>query len=117
LAAHASELPQLKRVVVSDGTRVDIGETLEQALASLTGGRPGVAPGGAVAGAGAATGRVEVGGGDVAAAARALQLFHDAQAALREGDFAEFGRLQSQLEAVLGELAAAGAGGNGGNNI
>lgn len=117
LAAHASELPQLKRVVVSDGTRVDIGETLEQALASLTGGRPGMAPGGTVAGAGAATGRVEVGGGDVSAADRALQLFHDAQAALREGDFAEFGRLQSQLEAVLGELAAAGAGGNDGNNI
>lgn len=105
LAAHASELPQLKRVVVSDGTRVDIGETMEQALASLTGGRSGASAG---QGAGGGQAGVE---GDAAAgtAARALELFREAQAALRVGDFAEYGQLQAQLEAVLSELAATAA--------
>ena len=111
LAAHASELPQLKRVVVSDGTRVDIGESMEQALASLTGGRPGAGvAAGPSAGAGAAAGAGAVGAGvGGSTAARALELFREAQAALRAGDFAEYGRLQAQLEAVLKELVAGAA--------
>lgn len=110
LAAQASQLPQLKRVIVSDGTRVEIGPDLPSALEALTGWRKSTGtsvPGQTEAGAG------EVPGQDSAAqdrqdgpsAGAALDLYRRAQERLREGDLAGYDKLQRQLEQMLKSMA------------
>lgn len=107
LAAQASQLPQLKRVIVSDGTKVEIGSDLPDALAALTGWRkssgtsvlteadadqPGHGGEGAV-------------DQDGLSAGAALDLYRRAQERLRAGDLAGYGELQRQLEQVLKSMA------------
>jgi len=103
LAAQASQLPQLKRVIVSDGTRVEIGSDLAEALEALVGRRrsTGASPG--------------VGSSDQAdqaadrqarpSAGAALDLYRKAQERLREGGLAGYDRIQRQLEQVLRSMA------------
>jgi hypothetical protein len=98
LSGTGSAIPQLQRLVVSDGNSVAMAPTLDQAIAALVGSEPqrpeSAAP------TPAATG---------AWAARAMNLAQAADRAIRAGDFAEFGRLWNELQEVL-RAAAAGDG-------
>jgi uncharacterized membrane protein (UPF0182 family) len=96
-------IPQLQRIIVSDGLNVSMGETLESAVSALY-------------------------RGDVAAAAapdtltdtartvpdarwpdEALRLYDEAQERLRQGDFAGFGEAWARLREVLQQAARGGA--------
>jgi uncharacterized membrane protein (UPF0182 family) len=94
-------IPQLQRVIVSDGANVSMAETLESAIAALYRG--------ADAGAGqpAPTARAPTAPGASAGnwPAEALELYEQAQERLRQGDFAGFGEAWTRLRAVLERAA------------
>lgn len=107
--AEGGTIPELKRVVVSHGNRVVMGESLEQGLSMLFGGDPGMQPATVVADAPAAGG----GQGGTGVPANVADLLRRAQghydraiAAQRAGDWATYGREIEQLGAVLRELGA-----------
>ena len=117
LQASGSALPELKRVIVAYGARIAMEPTLEAALARIFVGLPSEvatgAGGAAVTGpAGAAPappgGARAVPRERVAAlAAEANAHYERAQAALRAGDFATYGREIDALGRVLAELKRA----------
>src|SRR3954451_5496296 len=89
LEAEGDALPQLKRVIVSDGERLAMEPTLEEALRAAFGGagREGEGAGEPLATAGLGQAR-----GALAAA----------EAALRAGDWARFGAAMQELKRLLG---------------
>ena len=93
LMAENADIPQLKRVIVSDGQRLAMEPTVEAALAAVFGdGRSAVAVDPA---------RPAQTGTDIEAARRALD---DAKEALRAADWAGFGQAMDALsEALHGE--------------
>ncbi len=104
LRAETSELPELKRVIVSSGGDVAWAETFEGALARLFGEQviagtaPPVAPG-------AGVGPPALVAPDVANLARsAQQHWEAAQEALRAGDWAKYGQELDALGADLEQL-------------
>lgn len=99
LAAETEAIPELRRFVVSDGRRVAMTETLQQALAVLS--REG-APGDE--GDLPETGPLP-GSGDLRWSERALRLLDEAESRLRAGDFAGFGRALEELRRFLRETA------------
>ena len=103
LAAQASQLPQLKRVIVSDGTRVEIGSDLAEALEALVGRRTSTSAYPGIGTPSQADQAVDRQAGPSAGAA--LDLYRKAQERLREGDLAGYDRLQRQLEQVLRSMA------------
>src|SRR5207245_5403326 len=117
LQASGSALPELKRVIVAYGARIAMEPTLEAALARIFVGLPSEAAvdvGGAAvtrpAGAApAAPGRAPAAPRErvSALAAEASAHYERAQAALRAGDFATYGRGIDALGRVLVELRRA----------
>jgi uncharacterized membrane protein (UPF0182 family) len=105
LQATASPLPELKRVVVSTGSRIVMEPTLEEALLRLFGGGAGTPPGPTV---GPAT-PTPTGTTQTAAqlAREAQDRFARAQDALRAGDFAGYGEELRRLEETLNALVRA----------
>ena len=89
LIAEDSDIPQLKRIIVSDGERLAMEPTLEEALASVLG---------ESATRSVATSGVED-SGQLTAARTALA---KAEAALRELDWEAFGRAMRELARTLG---------------
>lgn len=89
LSASQGSIPQLTRIVVSDGTSVYMAETTASAIDGLGEGtvRPEQPD----------TEVEEVGGW----AGEALQLLEEARSRLRQGDFAGFGEALERLERVL----------------
>jgi uncharacterized membrane protein (UPF0182 family) len=98
LSAQGSPIPELQRIIVSDGTRVAMATTLEDAVTGVFGGaraptspapgqptRPTATPG--------AT--------PTAVPRRALELLDQAERALRDGDYAGFGRYMAELRQYL----------------
>lgn len=107
LQGSNSPLPRLQRVIVAYDNQVAMAPTLEQALASIFG--EGVAPSqpgpeGPPAGPAPGQSRVQE------LAARAAQLYQEAQDALRAGDFATYGQRIQALGEVLHELQAVAGG-------
>ena len=104
LQAEQGRLPELKRVVVATGNRLVMEPTLDAALASifgeaaLAGLRPSVG-----AAATPAAGQALEGAAVSELAAQARQHYEQAQQALRDGQWAEFGQ---QLEALGRVLSA-----------
>jgi uncharacterized membrane protein (UPF0182 family) len=101
LSAEENAIPQLQFVIVSDGTRVAMEETLASAVASLGGhlaAEPRAPP--------AAEEPRPADGSEWMQ--RALELMRDAEARLRAGDFAGFGTAWSRLKTLL-EQRSAGA--------
>ena len=95
LQATDPPIPQIKRVIVSDGSRVLMANDLDEALRELFGGG-GEPAEPAEPGQEATTAQL---------AARANQLFEEAQAAQRAGDWAAYGEKTRQLGVVLEQLA------------
>jgi uncharacterized membrane protein (UPF0182 family) len=95
LASSGTSIPQLQRIIVSDGTSVAMGETLESAVGALLGSTQAEEP---YAAETPAT-------GDAAMARRALELMDLAERALRAFDWAEFGRRWAELQNVLRRAA------------
>ena len=89
LIAERIEIPQLKRVIVSDGKRLAMEPTLEAALEVVFGSAPALAP--AAPGAKAAD--------PFGNARRELER---AEKALRDGDWDAFGRAMQALKGTLG---------------
>lgn len=103
LQAVGSRLPELRRVIVMNGNRIAMEPTLAGSLDVIFGRvgatRPAVQPDERPP---ATSPPVE---GDVAAAAREAQtIYKRAQDALRQGDFAAYGRELARLEEVLKRL-------------
>ena len=113
LQASGSALPELKRVIVAYGSRIAMEPTLEAALARIFVGLPAGPPGQPSAaapppGGGSATGVSGSSRARIAAlAAEAGARYDRAQAALRAGDFAAYGREIDALGRVLAELKRA----------
>ena len=117
LVAERSQLPELKRVIVTTGNMPVVMEpTLEQALLGLFGPALGIAPAptGTAAGAGPGAGQppgplAGVPAGVAATAREASETYQRAQDALRAGDFARFGDELRRLEEQLDRLQRAAA--------
>jgi uncharacterized protein len=104
LQAESSELPELKRVIVSYENRIAMEKTLEQALAKVFGVVPGSSDSDSTESQFAAQG-VREGADWRALALQAQQTLDSAEFAQREGDWAGYG---SALEALRRDLAALG---------
>lgn len=99
LLAQNPAIPQLRKVIVGYGDRVVMEDTLEAALARMFRGQPPqppVAP--APSAPGEAADREEL-------ARRARELYQQAQAALRNGDWSGYGARMEELGRVLEKLA------------
>ncbi|BAZ53966.1 hypothetical protein NIES4103_66500 [Nostoc sp. NIES-4103] len=93
LRAEQGELPELKRVIVAYDKAVVMEETLEKSLAAIFGGVQEQKPVPS-----AVTGEVPN------LAKSALTTYQKAQEALRQGNWAEYGRYQQELEEILQKL-------------
>ena len=110
LQAEQTAIPELTRVIVVYADRVEMENTLEAALLKVFGQQaPGnsTAVGGVSAEAtGGALGSAGAGQGSTADVSAAQQLYLDAIAAQRKGDWATYGEKVEQLGQVLSRLAA-----------
>lgn len=104
LSAQGSPIPELQRIIASDGTRVAMANSLADVIAALFGGAtaspapatvttPGVTPA-APASPAARTSQ------------RALQLLDEAERALRAGDYAAFGAKMNELKRYLQQTSS-----------
>jgi uncharacterized membrane protein (UPF0182 family) len=99
LRAEDNDIPQLKRVIVSDGQKVAMEPTLGQALQVVFGGAPETS--------------VVIGGASAAppaGLAQARQALDAAQQALAKGDWAAFGEAMQRLRETLGHEPTTQAG-------
>jgi uncharacterized membrane protein (UPF0182 family) len=99
LRAQENDIPQLKRVIVSDGQRVAMEPTLAQSLQVVFGGAPETS---VVAGGTAAA--------PPAGLDQARRALDAAQQALAKGDWTAFGEAMQRLRDTLGHEPAAQAG-------
>ncbi|MFO7767340.1 MAG: UPF0182 family protein [bacterium] len=121
LKADRSELPELKRVILSYGPRVVMAKSLEQGLEVLLGKESAAAlPGVTVTQmepTGEQTLEMATPEGVVRVpseqASRALQLYQQAQEHLRGGRWAEYGESMQELEQILQKLQEQLGGGGG----
>jgi uncharacterized membrane protein (UPF0182 family) len=104
LAAEADAIPELRRFVVSDGSRVVMTESLPEAIAQLSGGAS-VAPS---RGSATATDASETDGAADVWPATALDLLERAESAARDGDWGGFGEALEELRRLLERLGAGG---------
>jgi uncharacterized membrane protein (UPF0182 family) len=107
LRAERSDLPELKRVILSYGPRVVMTETLDQGLRAVLGGQvPDIQVGPAPSGEPGVEFRTPTGTLRLPAeqATRALQLYEQAQEHLRAGRWADYGRTMDELGQMLREL-------------
>ena len=103
LAAQGSPIPELQRVIVSDGDRVTMAVTTEEALAMLGATPPPAGESGAQNLRPPATTTPATGNWSQ----RALELMNAAEAALRAGNWAQYGERQRQLRELLQQAARA----------
>ncbi|MSS73923.1 MAG: UPF0182 family protein [Candidatus Latescibacteria bacterium] len=103
LKAEQSELPELKRVIVSNGERVAMEETLDRALASVFGGTPSEARPEGADGTTQIVSSVRNGADATVSdlASEAVNHFQKTQERLKAGDFAGYGQAVKELERVL----------------
>jgi uncharacterized membrane protein (UPF0182 family) len=98
LQSTETKLPELKRVIVTQGNRVVMEDSIEAAITSLFGSEAGPAkpsgPGG-TPGAPATVNEL---------VARATALYNQAQQAIKAGDWATYGKLIKDLGDVLNQL-------------
>jgi hypothetical protein len=99
LRAEQGELPELKRVIVVYDKAIVMAETLERALTGIFGGVP------------AEQGSPATLTGDLSGPVQsALETYQKAEAAARQGNWADYGRYQRELAAILQQLNQKSAG-------
>jgi hypothetical protein len=105
LAAEADAIPELRRFVVSDGVRVAMEPTLEEAVRALA-----LASGASMVEApdAAMPGGPQTSAGELRWPQEALQLLELAQERLRAGDWSGFGATLDQLRSLLETLSEGG---------
>jgi uncharacterized membrane protein (UPF0182 family) len=105
LQAERSQLPELKRVIVSSGPRIVMAPTLDEALAGLfgRGPAPGAPPGSPTPGT---SGTAPQSGEARALAEDALAIYRRAQERLRAGDLQGYSREMERLGPILERLRA-----------
>ena len=103
LSAQGSPIPELQRIIVSDGGRVAMASTLADAVVGLYGASAPAAP--SVAGA-AAPATVPTAATTLVSARRALDLLDAAERALRAGDFAAYGARINELKRFLQQASS-----------
>jgi uncharacterized membrane protein (UPF0182 family) len=102
LAAEEDAIPELRRFVVSDGYRVALEETLQEAIGALAGNANAAGPLVTLA-----DGPVDLPTLDIDEwPAEALSLLEAADAALRTGDFQGFGEALDELRVLLRRLSS-----------
>jgi hypothetical protein len=100
LSGSGSSIPQLQRLIASDGTSVAMAATLDEAIAALVG---------SAADQPATTVAADPSPAAAAGwAPTALETMQAADRALRAGDFAEFGRLWNELQTLIRSAATGG---------
>ncbi len=93
LAAERSQLPQMKLVLASDGTRIAMGSNLAEALGMLVGsGSADLVPG------------QDSGMDAKGLAAEAERVYNRALESLRSSDWVEYGKAQDELGRLLAQL-------------
>jgi uncharacterized membrane protein (UPF0182 family) len=103
LQAETTAIPQLTKVVVSYSDKVEMENTLEGALLKIFGAEQPAGGTGSIVTTGTAGGGAT--GGAAATARRAAQLYQQAVAAQRAGDWATYGARIKELGNVLSQLA------------
>ena len=102
MAADRSQLPQLKKVIVSDGTRVFMDDNLDLTLEKMLSNQQNYNSSDEQSYSynlnNTGTSMVEL----------ALSIYERSQEKIRSGDWAGFGELQEELESVLRELVKRG---------
>jgi len=110
LQAERSQLPELKRIIVATGARIQMAETFDEALAGVLGRRP-VSPTGPAPPATTAPGPPGPSGLSAAERdrliAEALAVYRRAQERLRAGDLSGYSREIERLGQILERLATA----------
>ncbi|MGH7467046.1 MAG: UPF0182 family protein [Longimicrobiales bacterium] len=97
LAARGRAIPELQRIIVSDGDHVTMATSLDDGLSALRG-APSTAPA-------ATTGSTAPVAATNGWPQRALQLLEAAETSLRNGDWAGYGARLTQLRELLRQLA------------
>jgi uncharacterized protein len=105
LAADSDAIPEIRRYVVSDGERVVMDPTLEGAITALAAGLEGVVREGEPVGVPALSEALPEAPPEGVGPARALELLDEAEALLRDGDWAGFGRKLQELREALRDAA------------
>jgi uncharacterized protein len=107
LRAEQSELPELKRVIVAYDKSIVMEKTLDEALASIFGAQQ-TTPKAAATTPPQVTKQSPTPAISSSEKAKqvkaALDRYRKSQAALKKGDWAEYGRYQEELEAILKQL-------------
>ena len=108
LESTTSKIPQLTRVIVAYGDRIEMSNTLEGALNAIFGGE-GAAPSPSVPSTTAAPTTGKPGTAPASTSTKklidqAVQQFNKAQDALRRGDWTAYGEQQKQLQTTLKQL-------------
>ena len=102
LRAQDNEIPQLQRVIVSDGARAAMEPTLQAALEAVFGGKPSSEESGVEPHLGPQAGELQP----------ARDALEAAQHALSKGDWAAFGRAMQRLTEALGAPPTPGGDGS-----
>jgi len=97
LRAEQSELPELKRVILAYEDKIAMATTLEEAIAAIFGTDSAPPPATTVVSPTSALPTPQL--------QKALDLYDQAQTALRSGDWVEYGRLQAELGRALRAIA------------
>jgi uncharacterized membrane protein (UPF0182 family) len=97
LSAQGSPIPELQRIIASDGTRTAMASTLADAVAAVIAGTPAPQP---------ATGNAQPRTNPqpapaTAPAQRALQLLNEAESAMKSGDYQTWGAKMNELKRYL----------------
>ena len=101
LRAEQGELPELKRAIVSYQNAVVMAETLEQALAKIFGQQPTAVETTSTRPAAPVT---PASPPSTSLPQSALETYQKAEDALKQGNWAEYGRQQAELEKILRQL-------------
>jgi uncharacterized membrane protein (UPF0182 family) len=106
LSAQGSPIPELQRIIVSDGTRTAMGNTLSEAVAGLFGTPTPASNDSTPAAPATARSTAVTTATSPLTAKRALDLLDQADRALRSGDFATYGARLEQLRKFLQQASS-----------
>ncbi len=102
--AGISAIPELKKVILAFKNKVVVADTYEEALGKLFGGKEAGIPI-PPSGTGEPSTPPQAEAPEQKEARAALQIFRDADQALKDGDFAKYGELRTRLKDQLERLA------------